>query len=308
MNLHVLDPQSDHELRSLDAASGLSTDVTRRNTTLESILASDRVSDSGLDTSAISARAPRPRLPATRWATIGIAVAAVTGVAVILPTLTAAPSYASWTATPGELARADADVAAAACHDRTGELADDDWLAGARLSTRLVERRGDHVAVLLTGSGGGQTPEASVSCVVHLPVGDTTAGSVAWAASGGGGFAPPAAGEFFEGAMSTLSTGGLFSRGEPVSFVDGRVGNGITGITIHAHGQAVEASIANGTYAAWWPGKRFSEEDPGASGEGGPTPALTYDVTYADGRVARDVDPAAPSTGGEGQREVGQPD
>jgi hypothetical protein len=92
--------------------------------------------------------------------------------------------------------------------------------------------------------------------------------------------------------------GGLFSKGDPASFVDGKVGPDVAALTIHAFGQAVETSIKDGTYAAWWPGQAFdlSERLPPSS-EGGPEPQLTYDVTLTDGTVLTDVAPSRPSDG-----------
>lgn len=305
MNTHVLDPHTDAELRSLDAASGVHTDPGRRDATLATILATP------MPTSAAGAPAPAVTPPASvsplgaarrrrrprPLALAGVAAATVTGAAIVLPTITASPSFASWTAIPAEVAAADASRAAEACRDKTfSPFFRDELYEGATLSTRLAERRGGYIAVLLTGRGQQpqSPPELSVTCIVDHPVGGSDADVVGWAGSGGGGFAPPREREFYEGAMSTLDTGGLFSRGEPVSFVNGRLGAGVTKLTIHARGISVDASIKDGTYAAWWPGELFSDEDPGPSGEGGPVPELTYDVTYADGTVARDVDPTKP--------------
>ena len=64
----------------------------------------------------------------------------------------------------------------------------------------------------------------------------------------------------------------------------------IVAVTIHAGGRTVEASIADGTYAAWWPGTAFDPTTLDApSGPGGPEPAITYDVTLRDGTVLQDV-------------------
>ena len=79
--------------------------------------------------------------------------------------------------------------------------------------------------------------------------------------------------------------------GDPtVSMTAGPVGPGVVGVTLHSHGHAVEATLSNGRYAAWWPGPLFGEFH-GPSGEGGPEPEITYDLTYSDGTVARDVTP-----------------
>lgn len=172
---------------------------------------------------------------------------------------------------------------------------------GAPLTVRLAERRGDYVAMLLTGtsSDGPTSVEASVSCVGLLLTGGTEVEDLSSGASGGGGLALPEAGGFTEGAMSQFTMGGgLFGKGDPASFVDGKVGPDVAALTIHAFGQTVETSIKDGTYAAWWPGQAFDLSEPlPPSGEGGPEPQLTYDVTLTDGTVLTDVAPSRPSDG-----------
>jgi hypothetical protein len=54
----------------------------------------------------------------------------------------------------------------------------------------------------------------------------------------------------------------------------------------------VDASVQNGRYVAWWPGRAF--ESGKASGEGGPKLILSYDLTLADGSVIHDAQPTLP--------------
>jgi hypothetical protein len=75
----------------------------------------------------------------------------------------------------------------------------------------------------------------------------------------------------------------------------GAVGEEVAGVTIHAGSLAVEASVQNGRYAAWWPGPAFEGGPPEPSGKGGPEPILTYDLTLTDGTVIRDAQPTLPS-------------
>ncbi len=67
-----------------------------------------------------------------------------------------------------------------------------------------------------------------------------------------------------------------------VSWVEGYVGSDVTGVTVHTPiGIDVEASVANGRFAAWWPSDQPSSENPEVMG------AWTYTVTLADGSTRR---------------------
>jgi hypothetical protein len=78
-----------------------------------------------------------------------------------------------------------------------------------------------------------------------------------------------------------VPTHGLWNFGEDeewVSSVDGHVGSDVTGVTVHTPiGTDVEASVANGRFAAWWPSAKPSSENPEVMG------TWTYTVTLADG-------------------------
>jgi hypothetical protein len=74
-----------------------------------------------------------------------------------------------------------------------------------------------------------------------------------------------------------------FSQGAGwFSSVQGYAGRDVTGVTVHTPvGPDVEASVAHGRFAAWWPSDRPSSEHPEAMG------AWTYTVTLADGSTRR---------------------
>jgi hypothetical protein len=45
------------------------------------------------------------------------------------------------------------------------------------------------------------------------------------------------------------------SAGDALTLVDGRIGAGVTAVTIkRSDGSSVQATVANGWYLAWWPG------------------------------------------------------
>lgn len=45
---------------------------------------------------------------------------------------------------------------------------------------------------------------------------------------------------------------------------------------------------------AWFPGPIFPDEPLPPSGEGGPVPVITYDITLTDGTVITDAEPSDP--------------
>ena len=60
------------------------------------------------------------------------------------------------------------------------------------------------------------------------------------------------------------------------------MGSDVTGVTVHTPvGPDVEASVAHGRFAAWWPSDQPSSENPEVMG------AWTYTVTLADGSTRR---------------------
>ena len=80
---------------------------------------------------------------------------------------------------------------------------------------------------------------------------------------------------------TSVPTNGLWHFGDDeewVSHVEGYVGSDVTGVTVHTPiGTDVEASVANGRFAAWWPSAKPSSENLEVMG------AWTYTVTLADG-------------------------
>lgn len=276
MNTHVLDPDTDAELRSLDAASDVSRDQSRHDATLATILSTPSTQ----------------RRSIRRWVALGAAAAAaVTGAAIVLPTLTAAPSYASWTARPDVASAADVALVREACVDQQGGSVGNGQASTSDLGVQLAERRGDFVSLLLSKRSADRL-STSVFCLAKLPAGTDDVSDVESGATGGGGFLAPTGREFTQGAVFQ------FGGDHGASTTEGEVGADVVGLTLHADGHDVVATIKDGTYAAWWPGKAFADSV-GGSGEDTLGPAITYDVTYADGTVARDVAPTVPGGSGE---------
>ncbi|MGV8979014.1 MAG: hypothetical protein ACOH17_13325 [Cellulomonas sp.] len=216
------------------------------------------------------------------------AVAAVVVGSIVLPVLGGSgTAYASWTATPSAIAGSDLQAVTQACRAKLGGYArvGQAGFEAASVPVALAERRGDFVAVLFHQDN----PDVSASCVATNRPGSSSVEDVHTGLSGSSGPAiTPALGQFTQGGISQ------FGDHPVASMTDGAVGADVVGVTIHAGDIIVVATVKNGRYAAWWPGKAFADGPRQPSGRGGPEPILTYDVTLADGTIKTSVDPALP--------------
>lgn len=279
---------TDLDLRSLDAADAADAPLAplqqrEAAALLERIVATPVISD---DT---SLGAPgQKRLPRKLfW--VPVAAAAVAVGSIVIPGLGgSATAYASWTATPSAVAALDLAAVTAACRRLVADNRGPDGVSFdvATIPVDLAERRGDFVAVLFHQDN----PDYSVSCVATNRPGSGDVHDVTAAAGGGSGptWVPPA-GRLTEGGISQFGTK------PPASFTDGAVGAGVVGVTIHAGPDVITATVKNGRYAAWWPGRAFADGPLPPSGEGGPRTILTYDVTLSDGTTKTNVAPARPA-------------
>ncbi|MBE9925879.1 hypothetical protein G8C93_08235 [Cellulosimicrobium cellulans] len=280
-------------LRGLDhaPASDLSAaEAARAAQGLDRILAGEEPGTTGA--LAVGHLAVRARRRAARRVGIPVAVAAAAAAAFALPFVGPAPhALASWTPEPDALSPQDLAVLDAACRSRIGperSVTADDVV--------LAERRGSWAAVmyLYEDDAAGQTLESS--CIGYLPPGADGAEDVSGGTASSGGVAPTPRG-VVAGSMSQW--GGRtspWSRERPLlSMTNGLVGADVASLTLRlADGTAVETTLDEGVFVAWWPGEVF---DPatigGPGGQGGPEPAITYEATYTDG-TTRTVTPELP--------------
>lgn len=224
----------------------------------------------------VPARRGRRSLP---WLlAASVAAAALVG-ALVVTVDVGGSAYASWSPTPSPVTSDDTRIAEEAC------------LSSARRpDARLVltERRGDWVALAATTS-----EPAVVTCLVELPVGASRPGDVRAGVSGGQG-AVPVGGEFTDGAISEHQAVGFFGAASPevAAFNVGTVGPDVAAVTITtADGEQVEATVENGRFLAWWPGRAFGSE---TEGNGGAAPDLSYRLVLTDGTVIEDATPVKP--------------
>jgi len=224
-----------------------------------------------------------------------VAVAVAVGSIVVPPGRGGGPAtaYASWTSTPSAVAAGDLEAVTQACRDyvaeQMAELEDHGpRFDAATIPVGIAERRGDFVAILFLQDN----PDVDVSCVATSRPGSSNVDDLSAAVGGGSGPAwIPPAGRITQGGSSQFGN----QQGASVSFTSGSAGAGVVGVTIHAGPQVITATVKNGRYVAWWPGKAFADGPQQPSGQGGPVVALTYDVTLSDGTTETNVSPARPA-------------
>ena len=202
---------------------------------------------------------------------------AVVGVAVPGALLGGGSAFASWTPKPEPLTAAAATEAAATCRAA---------LDVPDLGEQVVdaERRGEWTYVLIVGSqaeGACLMPDDRVG--QQHPAGHEVGGFFGSYDSDPGQPPTPARDglvetESMEGSVPSSGTWPFGHDEAWFRWVRGYVGRDVTGVTVHPPGGPdVEASVAHGRFAAWWPSGRPSSGNLGVMG------AWTYTVTLADG-------------------------
>lgn len=184
-------------------------------------------------------------------------------------------AFASWTPRPEQLGATEADAAATTCREHMGLSEEADRVL-------IAERRGGWTYVLVSG------PQEEGSCLMLNDVVGKTGSTVDGHLLGGGGVvdydtpkpAPDRIDEFESIVSSYNPRPWWFSEPEFWGLAGGYVGSDVVGVTVHTPaGLDVEASVANGRFAAWFPGgdRVDPEDDPWTTG------AWTYTVTLRDG-------------------------
>lgn len=270
MNKYSLNAMTGAALRDLDPAPATAlTDAerSRADATFARILAAPSHDELSED----------PVPPRRRWRRLLVPVALVGAAGAAVPALLLGGSaFGSWTPTPEPLTGAAAAEAATTCRA---------ILAVPSHGERVViaERRGGWTYVLLAG------PQAEAACLMpeglldrEDPTADTREGFMG-SYNSDPREAPTLArsGIIGYGGAGSVPTNALWHFGDDeewVSQVEGYVGSDVTGVTVHTPiGTDVEASVANGRFAAWWPSAKPSSENLEVMG------AWTYTVTLADG-------------------------
>lgn len=190
------------------------------------------------------------------------------------------PAFAGWNASPSVPARGQTAAAEAACLARVpnasdAERARDDGTAHAPVMeallkiapdewhTVLADTRGTSTMILLEAAKG----QAQASC---LSAGSPSSAVISVGPVGGQ-TASVAAGQ--AQVVSTGSQGAVL--GHPFTSIEGRVGAGVTGVAVVLDdGTHVSATVANGHFAAWWPGSQYAVSQEVATSSGTSTHQL----------------------------------
>ncbi len=273
MNKHTVDTMTTAALRDLDPAPTTAlTDEERER--------ADATFARTLATPSHDQAPEESDRPRRRWSRLLVPVGLV-GAAVPALLLGGGPVFASWTPKPQPLTAAAAAEAATTCRTVL-EVPDQDE------RVVIAERRGGWTYVRIAG------PNSEGFCLMP----DDLVGHQDPANHREEGFfggydtdpveAPTPARDRiveFESMAGSVPAPGLWPFNNDdgwFSSVEGYVGSDVTGVTVHTPiGTDVEASVANGRFAAWWPSAKPSSENLEAMG------AWTYTVTLADGSTRR---------------------
>lgn len=260
-------PTLDAALRDLDPAHATAlteAERERADATLARILATP-----AREPAAEPRGRPRRR---RRRLLVPVALAGVLGVAG--PSLLGGSAFGSWTSTPETLTGSARAEAAATCRASFG-------VTDRAQQVVIADRRGEWTYVLLTGA------RAELSCLMDEDlVGRRGAtGDVGFMGSygQGAGRTPDVSRSGIKGyggvgAMPVDGWWPFTDDEEWINQVEGFVGVDVTGVTVHTRaGTDVEASVAGGRFAAWWPAPKPSSEHPDSDG------VSTYTVTLVDG-------------------------
>ncbi len=221
---------------------------------------------------------PARRMPSWRWVALPVTAAAVIGAVAIGGLGGNDTAYAGWSATPTPLEPSQAIRAGEACReylttrvlgpDTDGPMAD-----VANFTTQVSESRGGWTFVSMTGAesigGACLMPSAAVNRLLTEADKRNSSGYVASTQS-----------QVISNDANVDITAGGFGRTEEGDFfyATGVVSDDVAAVDIISNeGQQIEASLADGHLAAWWP-LGSSDPDHGAFD-------FTITVTLKDGTV-----------------------
>ncbi|UJP40404.1 hypothetical protein [Cellulomonas palmilytica] len=215
-------------------------------------------------------RLPRRRSTAARVGLVGAAAAAVAAVTLVLPNPSDTPAFAGWTAVPASVTADELEAAGEKCLAlRTGAAAEvpadqRDGLDNLQDAQPVIaDRRGSTTFTVLRSDAGLQScligPSVATSFVVSGAGGSASTGRGTSGAEPEGEYTsigivgddtPPGAdgASFVSGGVENATSD------EPWGFGLGRVGADVASVELElTDGSTVEATVEDGTWAAWWP-------------------------------------------------------
>ena len=218
---------------------------------------------------------PWPRFSLRTGTVLALGVCAAVAMLLLPQSSARVPAIATWTATAETVAPADLAIAKEACQESIAEF---DLAIAEHPTSLLSERRGDLVGVMLWGAD----PETLLTCLVELPEGTNRA----VATTGGAELGVTAAGPAADGEVEGGNLWGLKLDGGNAIMTWGAVGPDVKAVTMHIGKTAVEATVQDGRYAAWWPTSDLVMFSPAS-----PANVITFDLTFRDGSTKTGVHP-----------------
>lgn len=224
---------------------------------LDRIIATSRTgADSEVATGHDMAKPLRGPRPHRRWLMAGSAAAVLAAGAVVVPGLGGDKAYASWTAVPSAVSPDLAHELARSCIAASPNR-------DATMRAALSERRGDYTFTLVA------TDQSIGSCLwpESMPGVEVEGGS-SW------GELDSNAAPSRDGVL-VLRGGQWQGAGEdhPYTTTTGRVGSDVASVVVTPDGgQAVQATVEDGYFMAWWPGRASDD--------------ITIAATLVDGTTA----------------------
>ncbi len=193
---------------------------------------------------ALIAVLPQRRSRPRKW----VALAGATGVAATVSSLVLVgggeqSAFAGWSASPTPPAAGQLTAADAVCQAHLVQLppAANKGTDPASLVPELSDVRGPYTVTVL-----GNGTQNGALCIA-APNGNT---ALRWIMRSG---APVGTGAIAVDQVSILAR-----DGQPYTLVEGRTGDGVTGVTLAlGNGNEVTTTSGNGVFVAWWPGSQL---------------------------------------------------
>lgn len=231
-------------------------------------------------------RQPVSRRLALRGVGALAGVGAATTVALVAIAGTgAANAFAGWTATPTRPASGETASALAQCTSRlAGSGGGQSGVPAGGWQPVLTDTRGPFTSMIL------QSGAATATCLTGPSFTTTEANATEGGASqhvlsngSASAGAPPAvsimglggsgSGPIEQASQSQLTTTG----GQPYTFVQGQVAADVSGVTLLlSDASNVQATVADGSFVAWWPGRADATSAQVTSASGATTQQLTF--------------------------------
>lgn len=233
---------------------------------------------------------PQRRQASRRLALGGVGALAAVGAATVAVVVAfagagASSAFAGWTATPTTPASGETANALAQCTSRLASSGGgQSGVPAGGWQPVLTDTRGPFTAMIL------QSASATATCLTGPSFTTTEANAAQGGASqhvlsdgSATAGAPPgvsilglggsSSGPIEQASQSQLTTSGR----QPYTFVQGQVAAEVTGVTLSlSDGSNVQATVADGAFVAWWPGRADATSAQVASASGATTQPLRF--------------------------------